>query len=494
MLGADLRKAIVTLFDKGMSKHAIARALGVSRNTVREVIAQGGVVPTAPRSDAISLDPVLLAGLYTACKGWKERVWEKLQDEHETKIGYSTLTRKIRELGLGQKARAAHVGDVPGDEMQHDTSPFRVKLGDVFVDVHASTLYFRYSKQIYLRFYRTFDRFRVKSFLHEALVFVGFSAPKCIIDNATVIVLRGTGKDAVIAEEMVLFARRYGFEFVAHARLHADRKAGEERAFFTIESNFFPGRSFTSMEDLNAQAFTWATERRANTPRAKTKLIPAVAFEYEKAFLRPVAADLPPPYRVHDRGIDQYGFVSFNANSYWTPGDARGAVKVLEYAGEIKIYQGRRLLAGYPLPPEGTKNQIFPADRPAVPYQPRHRERPSAGEEAELRAAAPVVGAFLDFALKDMGVVRHRYLRGLCGLKRRLAPSFFEKVVARALQYRCSDLASLEDIARMLVRDDLDFVPEVDFCEDLEARESFNDGRHTDPPDMDPFNKMTEDR
>ena len=38
--------------------------------------------------------------------------------------------------------------------MQHDTSPHRVKIAGVMVGVITVTLYFRYSKQIYIRFYR----------------------------------------------------------------------------------------------------------------------------------------------------------------------------------------------------------------------------------------------------------------------------------------------------------------------------------------------------
>jgi hypothetical protein len=47
------------------------------------------------------------------------------------------------------------------------------------------------------------------------------------------------------------FASRYGFQFVCHEVKHSDRKAGNERSFFTVETNFFPGRTFESLEDLN---------------------------------------------------------------------------------------------------------------------------------------------------------------------------------------------------------------------------------------------------
>ena len=114
----------------------------------------------------------------------------------------------------------------------------------------ASLLYLRYSKRKYLKFYRVFNRFAMKCFLHEALMFWGYSAPNNMIDNTNLARLRGTGKHAIIVPEMEAFARRYGFQFICHEIGHSNRKAGEERGFWTTETNFFcrahvrqPGRS-----------------------------------------------------------------------------------------------------------------------------------------------------------------------------------------------------------------------------------------------------------
>ena len=316
MIDADLRRSIVTLHANGMGIREISRRLAITRNTVKSILAVGGKVALDPRRDNILLDETLLTKLYSDCNGWKERMWEKLTEEYGVKVGYSTLTRKIKAMGLGAKPRSAKVPDVAGAEMQHDTSPYRLKIGESHVDVIGSLIYYRYSKQYYLRFYRPFNRFRMKCFLHEALTFYGYTAPVCIIDNTHLAVLRGTGSKAIMVPEMSQFSKRYGFEFRAHAVMHSDRKAGNERGFWTIETNFFPGRTYSSLEDLNAQAREWATVRMANRPRGKARLIPAAAFEHEKTMLTKILGGLPSPYNVHDRSVDQYGFVSFDANSY----------------------------------------------------------------------------------------------------------------------------------------------------------------------------------
>ena len=121
--------------------------------------------------------------------------------------------------------------DEPGAEMQHDTSPFTIALGSRPPKLQASLLYLRYSKRRYLKFYRTFNRFGMKCFFHEALPYWGCAAGQCIIDNTNLARLRGLGAQAVIVPEMEAFAKSYAFRFICHARGHSDRK--ENVSYYT---------------------------------------------------------------------------------------------------------------------------------------------------------------------------------------------------------------------------------------------------------------------
>ena len=134
------------------------------------------------------------------------------------------------------------------------------------------------------------------------------------------------------------FARQYGFAFLCHEKGHPNRKAGEEKALHTVQTNFLPGRQFQSLEDLNAQAFEWSTVRMDRRPLGRTKVIPAEAFEAERAYLVKLPAHLPAPYLVEQRGTDQYGYTSFDGNYYWVPGTKRDEVTVLQYSDRLKKY------------------------------------------------------------------------------------------------------------------------------------------------------------
>jgi transposase len=226
MIEPEKRKAIYLLHKEGMGIREISRHMNISTNTVSTIIGQSGELPQTTRSDKIEIDTELVSRIYHKCEGRVQRTHEILSEAHGIDIGYSTLSRIIRELGFGKrrKKRCHRVPDEPGAEMQHDTSPYRVKFVNKPVVVQGSLLYFRYCKLRYLKFYRSFDRFKMKCFFHEALSFWRYAAPMCIIDNTNLARLRGTGKNAVIVPEMEQFAKQYGFEFVCHEVGHANRK------------------------------------------------------------------------------------------------------------------------------------------------------------------------------------------------------------------------------------------------------------------------------
>jgi plasmid maintenance system antidote protein VapI len=497
MISAEKRAAIYQLHKEGMGVRELARSLRVNRGTVSDIIKQKGVMPETTRSDKIQIDAQLLIKLYKDCDGWVQRIHEKLTEEEGITIGYSTLTGRIRELGLGKSKnkRCARVPDKPGEEMQHDTSAYKVKLGDKRVLLQGSLLYFRYAKVRYLKFYPSFNRFKMKCFFHEALSFWGYAAQVCIIDNTNLARLRGTGKNAVIVPEMEQFAKHYGFEFVCHEVRHANRKAGDERGFFTIVSNFFAGREFESLQDLNAQAIEWATVRSANRPTGKTRLIPATAFEYEKAYLNKLPAYVEPPYQVYERRTDQYGYASFDGNFYWIPGTGRHNVKVLQYDDHLKIYHQRKLLGHYQRAKYGVKNeQISPKGQPKPPHQPKYRKKPTAGEEKILRTAADEINAYLSFALQEKGgKSKHRFIRQLYALYKKLALPLLIKTIQRAKKYRIKDINTLENIAVLLIKEGHYDMPCAPIDSEFKNRQAYQQGRFAGHVDLSDYDQMIED-
>ena len=143
MIDPDKRNAVYQLHREGVSLRKISRLLRISYNTVSRIVQQQGQMPLAQRKDRILIDQDLLRRLYQQCDGWIQRIHEKLREEEDIQVGYSTLTRMLREAGIGsgRKDRCGQVPDEPGAEMQHDTSDYQVKLSGQRTKVIGSLLY-----------------------------------------------------------------------------------------------------------------------------------------------------------------------------------------------------------------------------------------------------------------------------------------------------------------------------------------------------------------
>jgi len=497
MIPQEKRSAIYNLHNEGMNIRELSRRLNVNRKTVKRIIAQHGLMPSCSRKDTVELDPELLRDLHKKCDGYVKRIHEILTEEKAIQVSYSTVSKKIRELGLGMvvKKRCCRVPDEPGVEMQHDTSEYTVDIGGKKTKVIGSLIYLRYSKIRYVKFYRRFNRFTMKCFFHEALSFWAHAASRCIIDNTNLARLRGSGKNAIMVSEMEQFAQQYGFVYVCHEIDHCNRKAGNERSFYTVETNFFPGRRFESMADLNAQALHWATVRFPSRPVSKTGLLPLKAFEYEQSFLKKLPLYLPPPYLIHQRCTDQYGYISFDGNYYWIPGTKREDVVVLQYDAFVKIYQNRTLLIQYPLPDDEVKNQCFepPAHSSMQHRQPNNRKQVSSEEEKKLRALSREVDEYLNFAIEITDKKRHRFICQLYHLSQKLAPLLFIKTIQRALQYRIKDIETIERIAILHMKRNNYSVPFADYDQHFEQREAYRDGCFSDDVDLSEYDCGTGD-
>jgi transposase len=496
MIELDKRKAIILLHSQGMGIREIAKKLKMSRNTVRDIIREPGQFQQKTRSDKVLLEENLLQKLFEDCDGWVQRVHEKLADAG-IHVGYSTVTQRLRELGIGvdSKKRSGQFPDHPGVELQHDTSPYSVEIGGKVTKVVASSIYFRYSKVRYLKFYRFFRRFEMKCFFHESLTHFGYCATQCVIDNTNLAVLEGTGKNAIFVPEMIVMAESYGFKWLAHEKGHSNRKAGEERSFWTVETNFFPGRKFASLEDLNQQARIWSTETFEVRPHSKTRLIPRHLFEQEKPFLKKIPPFVQPPYLQHDRDVDQYGYSQFEGNFYWIPGASLEKVLILQYSHSIKIYRHRSLLTEYLLPPFGTKNQKFkPPGAPENPYEPQNRRKNLEDEEKKLRAISPEVDSFIEFVTTQPGSLQFKqtFIRKLYRLHQSISRELLTKTLERAKKYRVTDVTTIERIATQLMKQEIYQLPLFDTVEEFENREAYQEGKLTDEPDLTRFDDQTD--
>lgn len=489
MLDRDTRAAILRLCAQGHSVDKIALDLRVSRNTVRGVIQSGQTdVPASTRARALDTDLEHIRALYVECRGNILRVQEELQKRHGLTAAYSSLTRFCRQQHISRSHAlpSARILTGPGEEMQHDTSPYTLLLGDRKVRRQCASLVLGYSRRLYIRFYPRFDRFTCKLFLTEALKFMGGACGACVIDNSSVILACGAGSTAQVAPDMEAFQKRFGFRFLAHELGHADRKGKVERPFSYIEGNFLVGRSFKDDQDLNRQALQWL-EEKANIRRMRELgATPQELFAAEQPHLHPLPLHIPEVYKVHQRGVDAYGYVHLDTRRYSAPpGSVDKFLWVRETEDKVILLDGSRELARH----DKLTNPQGPFES-TLPGHARRSRRPSvrgpSPEETALNALGPQTRAYLE-ALKVARPGR-TYRWSLKILHRLLAhypAQALADSLAKALAHRLWDVRRIEGVLlQQLAQDQFQLTL---FTEDYENTPEFEKGAATPPPDLAAF-------
>ena len=327
--------SIRLLKEKGHSVRFISKHLGIDRKTVRRVLQDDKERQYSPRSKMdYPLDKIMT--YLEKYEGWRVATHQALKRDG-IDIPYSTLTRLIREAQPSRRHQlAVRHGDKPGEEFQHDTSEYEVTIGGKKRKVIASSLVYRFSKIRFIKFYLRFNRFLMRAFMDEALRSIGYSCEQCVIDNTSLVVARGSGVRAVMADEMVSFAKERHFSWVAHEINHSNRKAGVEKSFHYLTTNFFPGRTFANLTDLNTQVATWCEELLDKKP-SRQQSSRRELLAQEKPFMKPIPPVGNRPFESFIRKSDQYGWVRLNSNFYFY-GRSLVSVRIIAFAQTLEIY------------------------------------------------------------------------------------------------------------------------------------------------------------
>ena len=343
---------------------------------------------------------------------------KSLVEEQGITIGYSTLTQAVRDAGLGKnrKKRCCKVPDEPGAEMQHDTSPYKVKFAGATTKVQGSLLYFRYSKIRYLKFYRFF-----KPLQHEMLFARGFGtlgirgAPLRHRQHQPGKKKRKRQKRSVITGDGKFRPDSTAFRSSATRSATANRKAGETREAFgrwkPTSSRDAPSRTWS---DMNRQAFEWAVVRSASETNGKK---PHRSFGGLRGSKRDISRKIPPlippPYLVHHRRTDQYGYAPFDGNYYWVPRRSkrrRSGAAIRGLPVNLPGPRVSRALSASCQPNEKQSDQDPTASLPPRSSQNTEKSR-RPKEEQLLRKSHDTVSKYLDFATPQSPKRKHAFIR-----------------------------------------------------------------------------------
>jgi transposase len=362
--------------DQGISKVAIARELGVSRMTVYRHAAPTkagpGYGPRLPKQTLLDPYKDYIRG---RLKMYPELSAVRLFKEIEER-GYPGKLTRVRDfirlvrprlpLELEQRFEVS-----PGEQAQVDFATFKTDFGVVY----ALLVVLSWSRYLWVHFFCHQDQLTVLAGLHRAFISFGGVPATALFDRMKTAVAKteGDGK-AVFNEEMLRFAAHYGFRPLACRPYRAKTKGRVERAVSYLRHNFFYGRHFRDLEDLNSQVEKWLEDTANARLHGTTGEIPFLRLQDEKGNLKPLPIDNYVPLVTLGRRVSRDGFVAYNGNEYSVPDDLKSLeVEVRATLEDIGLYQDGRLLASHPLLEGRGKRLLSPSHHRGSRQRPENR-------------------------------------------------------------------------------------------------------------------------
>jgi len=453
----ELLHQLVTLARQGLARRALARALGVSRNTVRVMLATHGEkrevehvaivarparAPRACKADSQRTRIVELIARYPTITA--QRVFETLREEGFNG-SYSGIKRMVRLLRPPPKPTPSLTAPIwgPGEMGECDWSPYDVTYIDGADEhVEAFSYVLPFSTRKFIDLYRQADFFALTDgHVHAFNRFRGASHA-CKYDGQKAVVLRWEGQQPIFNPRFLAFAAHYEFRPVAVR--DPNHKPRVERGFWEVERSFFNGRSFSNFEDLRAQLARWLdTIVDTRLRRGKSALD---RFAIEQPALVPLPRHPYDTARVVYRVCSINGFVDWNGNHYAVPYDhVTDILPVRITQNELFVYAADlHVVARHELAPRGAGHHVDPSGIHPLP------RRRSAIDFDQLRLAFDRMGdrAATFFSLITAGPPRiwGHQARQILLLRRRFDTTDLDAALGHAAAYGALDAASVERV------------------------------------------------
>jgi transposase len=259
MLNLDQFMNIRFLHRQGHSVRAIARLTGHSRNTVRKLLRSPRAPVAAPRVRPSMLDPykAYLTERWRAHGLSAVRLYPEIQAQ-----GFAGSLKIVRRFLQSLRAErridaklTVRFETPPGEQAQCDWAEVgRYPQPDgSFIKVYAFVMILCYSRYLYIEFTRSMALSTLIRCHQNAFAFFGGWTKRILYDNMRQVVVGPNRTNPKFLD----FCRHYGFEAKRHRPYRPRTKGKVERTVGYVRSSFLNGRTFTGLDDLNAQGRHW---------------------------------------------------------------------------------------------------------------------------------------------------------------------------------------------------------------------------------------------
>src|SRR5262245_17869135 len=302
MFGRQTRMLLRHYLEQGTSKSALARQLGVSRDTIHRWIRSGDLdrdldhasVQYGPRrAVATKLDayrPIIEARLAAYPELSAVRLLEEIRAAGYGG-GYTQLKAFVRSVRPLPPPESVIRFETPaGRQAQVDFAHFRFPWGVRY----ALLVVLGYSRLLWCRFYPRQDMRTLASGLEEAFRYFGGVPQELLFDQRKAVItraLRREGGALIRNAEFLRFARHWGFTPRACRPYRAQTKGKVERPVRYVRGNFVYGRTFLNDADLDDQRRQWLEGVANVRVHGTTRERPQARFDHdERLLLQPLVA------------------------------------------------------------------------------------------------------------------------------------------------------------------------------------------------------------
>ncbi len=344
-----------------MSQRAIAKALGISRNTVKKYC-DGSSVPWErkeySRSSTVVTDDVLDFILKCLDEDKAEgiskqshtarRIFHRLVLEKNFVGAESTIRMAVKEIKATLPKSFIPLEFDPGEAMQIDWGESTIYLKGVKTKVNIFCARLCYSLGIFVM---AFMQQNEESFLEgqkHAFEFFGGVPHKVIFDNAKVAVKEGFGRHAIMQNNYKTFSAHYAFNAVFCNIASGNEKGLVENLVGFSRKNFLvPVPRVDTLNQLNEELLSHCEKYKAHEIPGREGSV-GLRLKQELSYFYSL-----PKYRFDtsksiQAKVNEYSAVRFEKNQYSVPARLIGKdITVKAYGNHVELISENKIVASH---------------------------------------------------------------------------------------------------------------------------------------------------
>jgi len=511
-----MEESILVLRRQGRSYRAIARALGVHRDTVSRYVREAQATAAAciaavgeskpaivtagtgdrdgPESaivtpgdgDASSPKPAIVTagnpGQRSKCEPFRDvidemldlgltaqRIYQDLVADHAFTSSYSSVKRFVRHQTASSPLPFRRMECSPGEEAQVDfgrgapvvDSNGRRRFPHVFRVVLSHSRK-AYSEVIWREQTEPFLRC-----LENAFRQFGGVPKTTVIDNLRAAVSRADWYDPDLNPKVQSFCRHYGTVILPTKPYTPRHKGKVERGIGYVQDNGLKGKVFKSLAEQNQHLAQWEAQVADHRIHGTTRKQVREVFEQERPFLLALPAGYFPCFQEGQRCVHRDAHVEVEKSYYSVPPEHVGRrVWVRWDSRTVRIYNLRLEQIAIHARTEAGRFSTQPAHLDS-----RKISGVEMGAEALIARAArigPKTGEWAKAMIGERGIEGVRVLLGLIALTRRHGTKEIDDACGLALSHGAFKLRTVRQLMeRRTEQEQLDFLSEHPLIRDL---------------------------